>query len=203
MTTVDKIITRLQKDFDCRLTVEQMLSIMNILEKRLAIDIIRKTQTKLYPAVAGRTSYPIDIKPEYITRVFVNDREIKKRHAYNAEGYVCEDGNLVFLSPLESGTLYVEHIVIPDDILEADIANRTLFVGNGYDEIYIYHILSREALMSGNIEMLNNYSLIYAEALNSLKAAVALLPKGQESDSNMEGGDSDSQNAADKYKNIW
>ncbi len=196
MTTVDTIITRLQNEFDCRLTTEYILSIINNLEKRLAIDVVRKTRVRSYNIIPGQNSYTVDVNQDYITRIHVNDREIKKRYAYNSDGYICEGQFVVFSSSFEQGTLYVEYIVVPEEIKEADIRERTLFLGDGYDEIYIYHILSREALMSGDIEMLNNYSLIYAQALNSLKARLSNSPKGDEFYS-------DTQNCNDKYKNVW
>ncbi len=194
MTTVETIITRLQQEFDCRLTTEQILNIINVLEKRLAVDVVRKTQTITYKVVPNCNMYDLDIDHNYVTRVFVNDKEIKKRYSYNSEGYICEDAGVVFSSPFDSGTIYVEHLVVPEDIVEADMGNRSLFLGDGYDEIYLYHILSREALMSGNIDMLNNYSLLYAEALNSLKAEMSNLPKGEAPKE---------QNSATIYKNVW
>ncbi len=194
MTTAETIITRLQYDFDCRLTVQQILDIINVLEKRLAIDIVRKTQTLIFKAVPECPMYDLDIDFDYVTRVFVNDKEIKKRYSYNSEGYICEDAGVIFSSPFDSGTIYVEHLVVPEDITEADMGDRALFLGEGYDEIYLYHILSREALMSGNIDMLNNYSLLYAEALNSLKEEMSRLPKGEAPKE---------ENGATIYKNIW
>ena len=203
MTTVDTIINRLQNEFDCRLTTEHILSIMNNLEKRLAIDVVRRTATIMLDIAPYCQEYTIDVNPDYVTRVFVDDKEIKKQYAANCEGYCFNNDRVVLTKSFDEGMLFVEYIVVPEDILEADIRNRALFLGEGFDEIYIYHILSREALMSGDIEMLNNYSLIYAEALNSLKAYVASLPKGDDPNFDMSVGTPDAQNSTDKYKNIW
>ncbi|MBQ8338223.1 MAG: hypothetical protein IJY33_03680 [Oscillospiraceae bacterium] len=194
MITAQYLITRLQTDFDCRLTTEQILNILNALEKRLAFDIVRKTQTRIYDVEPDKRIYEIDVDQNRVVRVFVNDKEIQKRHSYISDGYICEHGCIEFSQPFESGKIYIECLVIPEDIDEVDMGNRPLFLDDGYDEIYLYHILSREALMSGNIEMLNNYSLLYAQALNSLKSEIANSPKGEAPKE---------ENSATSYKNVW
>ncbi|MBQ8869302.1 MAG: hypothetical protein IJ027_06275 [Oscillospiraceae bacterium] len=207
MTTVDILITRLQNDFDCRLTTSQILSILNTLERRLAVDIVRKTQTRTYDVEPGKKIYELDVDESYVTRVFVNGREIQRRYSYVSDGYICEYGCIVFSEAFDSGEIYIEYLVVPDEIYEEDITYRTLFLGYGHDEIYLYHILSREALMSGNIDMLNNYSLLYAEALNALKAEIANAPKGeapQDETPKDETPEDEEQNfIATSYKNIW
>lgn len=202
MTTPETIISRLRYDFDCRLTTQQILDIINVLEKRLAVDIVRKTQTITYKVVPDCNMYDLDIDHDYVTRVFVNDQEIKKRYSYNSEGYICEDAGVVFSKSYDSGTIYVEHLVVPEEITEGDMSERELFLGDGHDEIYLYHVLSREALMSGNIDMVNNYSMLYAEALNSLKAEVANYPKAEEPEVEKTQG-SEAQNFVEKYNNVW
>lgn len=186
MTTADTIITRLQQEFDCRLTTEQILGIINALEKRLAVDLVQKTRLTKIKVIKGRILYSLGFSSKYITKVFTDDGEIKKKSASNLNGYSCDGTNIVFTEPVDEEYIYIESIIVPEDISEAEASSRELFLGDGYDEIYLYHVLSREALMSGNIDMLNNYSLLYAEALNSLRAEVFKF-----------------QNSATKYKNVW
>lgn len=197
MISAEKIINRLQYDFDCRLTEQQILDIINSLEKRLAFDVVRKTQIRTYDVEPGKKIYSLDVDENRVTRVFVNDIEIPKRPSYISYGYICEHGCIVFSDAFESGTIYVECLVVPEEILCEDVPNRNLFLDDGYDEVYIYHVLSREALMSGDIDMLNNYSLLYAEALNSLKAVVA----NSEKSSAEETGEA--KEISEKYKNVW
>ena len=197
MISAEKIINRLQYDFDCRLTEQQILDIINSLEKRLAFDVVRKNQIRTYDVEPGKKIYSLDVDENRVTRVFVNDIEIPKRPSYVSYGYICEHGCIVFSDAFESGTIYVECLVVPEEILCEDVPNRNLFLDDGYDEVYIYHVLSREALMSGDIDMLNNYSLLYAEALNSLKSVLASAEKSSAEETG------EAKEISEKYKNVW
>ena len=44
----------------------------------------------------------------------------------------------------------------------------TLSLGNEYVEVYIYHVLSKEAILQGDITRLNTYSALYNAALQNL-----------------------------------
>ena len=196
MTTPDKIYTRLQNDFDCRLSVDQFLSILNVLEKRLAVDVVKRKIIYESNFSSAITSIDIDAYAEQITKIIFNGVEIKEKSLSNLEGYTVEGTNIVFANPLEGGTLLIERIYVPQDYDDISMIERPLLLGEGYDEIYIYHILSREALQNGNIDMVNNYSLLYAEALNALKARL-------EEAKPVEEPRQESKDIQEKYKNIW
>ncbi len=43
-----------------------------------------------------------------------------------------------------------------------------LSLGSEHSEVYMYHILSREALMHDDIDRLNNFSTLYAKSLSKV-----------------------------------
>lgn len=200
MTTPDTIYWRLQNDFDCRLSTEQFLSIINVLEKRLAVDVVRKTQVTEFATYEDKSTYYLDFPVRYITRVFLNDQEIKMWSLENTHGYFADNNEIAFSKPLEKGTLYVESVVVPEDFDEYTMLDAPLFLGDGYDEIYLYHILSREALMNGDIDMVNNYSLLYAQALSSLKAQIEA---SETEEPKTEEPKAEGKSIQETYKNIW
>ncbi len=205
MATPDKIYTRLQNDFDCRLTIEQFLGIINVLEKRLAVDVVKRKIIYESTFSSTLTSIDLDTCAENITKIIFNGVELKEKSLSNLEGYTVDGTNIVFAKPLEGGTLLIERIYVPEEFDENAMYKRQLFLDDGYDEIYLYHVLSREALMNGDIDMLNNYSLLYAEALSSLKAQIEASqtdePETEEPET--EEPEAESKSIQEKYKNIW
>lgn len=196
MTTPDKIYTRLQNDFDCRLSVDQFLSILNVLEKRLAVDVVKRKIISEHTVPPELAMLDLGTSAEHVTKIFLDGVEIKEKSLSNLEGYTVDGTNIVFTNPLEGGTLLIEQIYVPQDYDDISMIERPLLLGEGYDEIYIYHILSREALQNGNIDMVNNYSLLYAEALNALKARLEQAKPVEETRQ-------ESKDIQEKYKNIW
>lgn len=49
-----------------------------------------------------------------------------------------------------------------------NLSSDTLSLGDEYAEVYIYHILSKEAILQGDIARLNTYSALYNTALQDL-----------------------------------
>lgn len=64
-----------------------------------------------------------------------------------------------------------------------NLSTAPLSLGDEHIEIYIYHILSKEAILQGDIARLNNFSALYSAALNNLF--------------------SEKQNKKIAYKNLW
>jgi len=205
MTTPNDIYVRLQNDFDCRLSVEQFLSILNVLEKRLAVDVVKRKI--IYESTFSSTlaSIDIDAYAENVTKIFLDGVELKEKSLSNLDGYTVDGNNIVFANPIEGGTLLIERIYVPQDYDENSMLERPLLLCEGYDEIYLYHILSREALMNGDIDMVNNYSLLYAQALASLKEHIDE-DKSEDTEtenSEDEKDETEGKSVQEKYKNIW
>lgn len=171
MTTPEKIIERLQKDFDCRLSSENIINILNVLEKRLAADILRQTKIVKIAAKKGVCSYSVG-DCVFIRSVTYAGRQIFLTSATNPNGYTFSNGTITFNFAVDNGEICVEYIVFPKEITQENYEQTSLSAGDGHDEIYLYHVLSREALMDNDIERLNNYSLLYTQALNSLRTEV-------------------------------
>ena len=186
MANPKDIISRLREDFDCRLTDEQIITIINTLEKRLALDIIRKTEIYKVNTNKHAVSYILQFYAKYIVHVYLNGREIYKISANNPIGYRADKKYLVLEMPYEQGVLQIEYIVVPEEFTTNNYGSKSLFLEDGYEEIYLYHILSREALMDNDIDRLNNFSLLYTEALNYLKSALFK-----------------SNGTSARYRNIW
>lgn len=64
-----------------------------------------------------------------------------------------------------------------------NLSTASLSLGDEYIEIYIYHILSKEAILQGDIVRLNNFSTLYNAALGNLF--------------------SEKQNRNISFKNLW
>ena len=204
MTTPNDIYVRLQNDFDCRLSVEQFLSILNVLEKRLAVDVVKRKI--IYESTFSYTLASIDLDTcaENITKVILDGVELKEKSLSNLDGYTVDGTNIVFTNPIEGGTLLIERIYVPQDYDENSMLERPLLLCEGYDEIYLYHILSREALMNGDIDMVNNYSLLYAQALASLKEHTEDAHEESKTENpEDEKDETEGKSVQEKYKNIW
>ena len=186
MTTPNTIITQLRENFGCRLTNEQFLSILNTLEKRLAFDIVCDTQTTQVIVSEGDTEINLDFPAKNVVRVFVNGAKINRQTVNTPEGYQITENRIVFSTPLPNATVRIDSIAMPKEFTTSDYDKRELFLGEGYDELYIYYVLSREALMTADIDMLNNYSKLYAEALSLLKTEIFKRQSGNK-----------------KYRNVW
>lgn len=66
---------------------------------------------------------------------------------------------------------------------QENFGSAPLSLDDGHIEVYIYHILSKEAVLQGDIVRLNNFSTLYNSALSNLF--------------------SEKQNRNLSFKNIW
>ncbi|MBE6789198.1 MAG: hypothetical protein E7539_05975 [Ruminococcaceae bacterium] len=166
------VITKLKDEYDCRLGEEQIISIINALEKRVALEILRNTEVLFYDLKEGQTVVDLDFYARNIVNVYLNDTKLKLSGALQDKGYHTKDKQLILDFNNPSGTLKIEHIAIPAPHTMLNYKMKILLLGEEHDEVYLYHVLSREALMDNDIDRLNNFSLLYAEAINSLKKEV-------------------------------
>ena len=166
-----KIIKRLREEFDCRLSSESIINLLNMVEKRLAADILRKTETIKIAAKKGVCTYEIG-DCVFIRNISYNGRQIFLKSATNPNGYTFSNGTITLEFGVFDGEICVEYVAFPKEITLENYEQVSLSAGEGHEEIYLYHVLSREALMDNDIERLNNYSLLYTQALNSLRTEI-------------------------------
>lgn len=168
MTTPKQLIDRLREEFGCSLKDERILFMINALEARLSKDVLRKTDIVKVPVQKNESRITLDFAAELVTRVSFGGSELRKSSLQQPCGYKCEGNDIVFEFSHGGGEAAIEHIVMPKPFTQSDYTERRLVLDDEFCEIYIYHILSREALLSDDIERLNNYSTIYAAALKEL-----------------------------------
>lgn len=166
------VITRLKDEYGCRLSDEQIISIINTLEKRVALEILRNTEVLFYDLKEGQTVVDLDFYARNIVNVYLNGIKLKLSGALQDRGYHTKDKQLILDFNSPSGALKIEHIAVPAPYTMLNYKTNILLLGEEHDEVYLYHVLSREALMDNDIDRLNNFSLLYAEAINSLKKEV-------------------------------
>ena len=186
MTTPKQLIDRLREDFGCSLKDERMLFMINALEARLAKEVLRKTDILKTSIKKDESRITLDFPAQQILRLSFKGKELRKSGLNEPFGYKCEGNDIVFDFAHSSGEVALEYLVMPKPFSQSDYAQRQLLLEDSFCEIYIYHILSREALLCDDIERLNNYSTIYAAALRELISSCG-----------------SSFSGADKFVNIW
>lgn len=167
MTTPQQIIERLYEDFDCQLSEERILELMSSLEAHLCRSVLRQTQVTHLAAPRAVCCYTLPFAADKLVRVTLSGRELYEGDGAQ-DGYRLEGNTLFLCKDHPDGTLYFEHLRLPEKLTRENYHDRTLILPDGYEEIYLYHVLSRAALMQDDIERLNNYSAIYQEALRRL-----------------------------------
>jgi len=157
MLTPKNIIDRLKEEFSCNLREQKLIDMINALEIKLALDVIKKKV--VLKASGKRISLPELCGA--VTCVLADGRRLKGNR-----DYVISAGELVLNSECEN--VKIEYIEIPKAFSISDYSERALLLGEQNAEVYIFHLLSREALICEDIERLNNYSELYANALKNL-----------------------------------
>lgn len=173
MTTPKQVIDRLREDYGCALREERIIEMINALEARLATDVLRKKAVCKKWLNKGEHICHLEFPANRVLRVSLSGREIRKTDMDNPCGFHAQGTDIVLDFACGGGEVCIEYLVIPEPFTQTDYVNRALMLDDGYTEIYLYHILSREALLNDDIERLNNYSTIYAQALRSLIASGA------------------------------
>lgn len=172
MLTPKDIIDRVKEDFSCTLSEERLIDMLSSFEIKLALEVIKK---KGFIRVSGQKRVSLPRNCGGVTSVMMGNICLKKD-----EHYTLRAGELVFNKGYDD--IKIEYLEIPKPFSVSDFSERALSLGEQNAEVYIFHLLCREALICEDIERLNNYSELYAEALKSLSVV-------RESTSN--------------FKNIW
>lgn len=172
MLTPKDIIDRVKEDFSCSLSEERLIDMLSAFEIKLALEVIKK---KGFIRVSGQKRVSLPHNCGGVTRVMMGNTCLKKD-----EHYKLLAGEVVLNEGYDN--IKIEYLEIPSAFSISDFSERALSLGEQNAEVYIFHLLCREALICEDIERLNNYSELYAEALKSLSVV-------RESTSN--------------FKNIW
>lgn len=170
MNNVAEIITKIKNEYGCRLSEEQILSYLNSLEKRLCTEILKDTEFFVC-AINKEEQISVDFHAMDIVSVCLNGKKLSKTTAAK-KGYRANGKTLHIDIEDAQGELKIEHFCFPEEYTPTNAAQKQLVLSDGHEDVYIYHILSREALLENDISRLNNYSLLYTQALNALKQEV-------------------------------
>ena len=168
MATPKQLIERLREEHDCALKDERIVSMINSLEARLCTDILRPKDILKMELSGGESKIRLDFDAKYLLALSVSGSQIRKSDVNFPYGYRTQGSDVLFDFTVPKGTMVIEYLKMPKPFTETDFESRSLLLGDEFLDIYIYHILSREALLSDDIERLSNYSIIYSSELKAL-----------------------------------
>lgn len=168
MSTPKQLIDRLREDFDCSLKDQKIVSMINSLEARLCIDILRPKDILKVTLVGGEKKIRLDFDAERVVAVSVAGSQLRKSDANFPCGFRILGNDILFDFTVPKGTAVIEYLKMPKPFTHEDFESRELLLGDEFIEVYIYHVMSREALLCDDVERLNNYSVIYNAQLKSL-----------------------------------
>lgn len=209
MNNVSELVTKVRSEYGCRLSREQILSYLNSLEKRLCVEILKDTDFFVY-TLNKEKQIPIDFHAMDIVSVCLDGKKLSKTTAAK-KGYRA-NGNTIYIDIEDAqGELRIEHFRLPEEYTDLNESEKNLVLSDGHEDVYIYHILSREALLENDVSRLNNYSLLYTQALTSLKQEVENIKTDTDSNENTDAngeGDSDldtetSLSKEIRFSKIW
>lgn len=186
MATPKQLIDRLREDFDCSLKDEKIVSMINSLEARLCTDILRPKDILKVELSGGESKISLGFDASRVLAISVSNSQIRKSDVNFPYGFRTLGNDILFDFTVPRATAVIEYLKMPKPFTFEDFESRALMLGDEFSEVYIYHILSREALYCDDIERLNNYSVIYSAQLKSLS----------ESSFNNFGG-------SFKFSNVW
>lgn len=172
LATAKQLINCLREDYDCTLKDQKIVSMINSLEARLCSDVLRlKDILKLeLSGKEGKISLGFDANR--VLAVSISGSQIRKSDASFPYGFRTLGNDIIFDFTVPKGTMVIEYLKMPKPFTFEDFESRELLLGDEHLEIYIYYILSREALLFDDIEHLNNYSAIYSAQLKALSESI-------------------------------
>ncbi len=168
MATPEQIIQRLYADFDCQLPQERVLELMSSLEAQLARGVLRRIRELRLTVHAGEDRFELPFEAEALQRVQLDGRELSAGDLSFRDEYLADKTTLVLAPGHSAGILRLSYIELPEKLTSENFHKRQLLLPDGFEEIYLYHILLRAALATDDIERLNNYSALYTKALSEL-----------------------------------
>lgn len=172
MATPKELIDRLREDFDLSLREEKIVSMINSLEARLCIDVLRPREILKIKLLGGEEKITLDFDANRVLALSLSGSQIRMSNISFPYGYRTQGNDILFDFTAPKGTAVIEYLKMPKAFTQQDFESRELLLGDEFLEIYIYHILSRDALICDDVERLNNYSTIYSAALKSLSDSV-------------------------------
>lgn len=172
MATPKQLIERLREEYDVSLREEKIVSMINSLEARLCTDILRPKDILKVEMHGGEEKISLDFDANYVLAISIEGSQIRKSSASYPYGYRTLGNDILFDFTVSRGSAIIEYLKMPKPFTEEDFKIRPIMLGDEFSELYIYYILSRQALLFEDIERLNNYSTIYSEQLKSLSESV-------------------------------
>lgn len=172
MATPKQLIDRLRENFDCALKDEKIVFMINSLEARLCTDILRPKDILKVKLEGAESKITLDFSAQRVLAVSVAGSQIRKSDANFPYGFRVLGNDIIFDFTVPKGTMVIEYLKMPKPFTSEDFDSRELLLGDEFIEVYVYHVLSREALICDDIERLNNYSTIYAAQLKALSESV-------------------------------
>ena len=172
MATPKQLIDLLREDFDCSLKDQKIVSMINSLEARLCMDIVRPRDIIKVQLSGGENKISLDFDANCVLAMSISGSQIRKSDASFHYGYRVLGNDIILDFTAPKGEAVIEYLKMPKAFNEKDFDSRSLMLKDEFLEVYIYYILSREALLFDDIERLNNYSAIYSAQLKSLSQSV-------------------------------
>ena len=168
MATPKQLIERLREDYDLTLKDQKIVSMINSLEARLCTDVLRSKEILKVQLESGEDKISLPFDASCVLAISISGNQIRKSSASFPYGFRILGNDILFDFSAPRGTVVIEYIKMPKPFTQEDFESRQLLLPDEFSEVYIYHILSRQALLCDDIERLNNYSAIYSAQLKAL-----------------------------------
>ncbi len=163
MLTPKNIIDTLKEEYSCTLKEEKLLEMINSLELKLALEVLKVKEVLSVTLKKGENEILLPFPERCLERVFCKNAQIEP-----LSDYVIRDNKLIFNEFSGEREIKIEYIKIPEGFTMQNFGQKPLVLGEENREIYIFHLLSREALICEDMDRLNNYSTLYSAALKNL-----------------------------------
>lgn len=172
MATPKDIIGVLRGDYGCLLKEEKIISIINVLESRLSKEVLRNKEVAEFYLAKNETKIALPFSHELVLRLLVSGKEIKKQSALNKSGYILKNNEIIFSKEYTQNKITIEYLSVPQPFNLEDYSKRQVILPSEYIDIYVYHIISKEALLNDDIDRVNNFSALYVNALKQFVSSV-------------------------------
>ena len=184
MATPKDIIEILRADYGSLLKEERIISIINALELRLSKEVLRKREIAEFYLAKNETKIILPFSHELVLKVASSGKEVKRQSAFNKSGYIIKNNEIIFSKDYAQREITIEYLSIPQPFSISDYSKREIIIPSEYIDIYVYPIISKEALLNDDIDRVNNFSALYVNALKQFISSV-------------------NPEVSEKFKNIW
>lgn len=181
--TLQQILDLVALKYPHGYTNDQIVSLINDIQKRLFRTMYKPTTADTYDIIADNAFYPVDYSPENIIDVVVNGEEYTYQNIqYDAVSdkywYIEEDNSIgIYPTPTADATsgLTVFHYMEPTELSASDTSAAPDF-DKAWHEIIVAHVCRQLATIAQDSVMVNNFTADVNELETAFKRSKRARP---------------------------